>query len=157
MWLVNARTGTAIAADVEFALTRAARRCGLLNRDRLEMSSALALSPCWAIHTAFMRFPIDVLFLDGSGRAVKVVHSLPPWRAAYAAGARTVVELAAGALRSREVAVSDQLLLVGGRGGANPRAIIYPLAIASPVVPHHDHRHVVAWRRMAAERAHVGE
>lgn len=129
MWLVNARTGTAIAADVEFALSRAARRCGLLNRASLDQSSALVLSPCWAIHTAFMRFPIDVLFVDGSGRAVKVVHSLPPWRAACAAGARAVVEFAAGTLRSREVAVSDQLLLVGARGGDDPQAIIHPLAI----------------------------
>jgi uncharacterized protein len=107
--LVNDRTKAAIATDVELAESRAERRRGLLGRDSLDPSAALVLTPCVAVHTAFMRFPIDVVFLDRDGFAVKLVKNLTPWRIAVAARARTVVELAAGSLRRHDVAVGDRL------------------------------------------------
>jgi uncharacterized protein len=107
--LVNERTRTPIATAVELAETRAERRRGLLGRDSLDPSAALWLAPCAAVHTAFMRFPIDVVFLDRDGLAVKLVNNLAPWRIAAAARARTVVELPAGSLRKHAVAVGDRL------------------------------------------------
>jgi uncharacterized protein len=107
--LVNDRTKAAIATVVELAESRAERRRGLLGRDSLDPSAALVLTPCVAVHTAFMRFPIDVVFLDHDGFAVKLVKNLAPWRIAVAARARTVVELAAGSLRRHDVAVGDRL------------------------------------------------
>lgn len=109
--LCNARTGHAIAGTVEFALTRQARRRGLLGRHAIDASAALILSPCKAIHTAFMRFPIDVVFLDGQWRVLRIVFEMPPWRAAIAAGAAAVIELPSGSLRTRDVAVGDGLFL----------------------------------------------
>jgi uncharacterized protein len=109
--LVNDRTRTPIATDVELAETRATRRRGLLGRDRLEPTSAMMLTPCAAVHTAFMRFPIDVVFLDRDGFAVKLVSDLRPWRLAGAAKAHSVVEMAAGSLRRHAVAVGDRLYL----------------------------------------------
>jgi uncharacterized membrane protein (UPF0127 family) len=109
--LVNERTNTPIVTNVELASTRKARRRGLLGRDRLEPTSALMLTPCLAVHTAFMRFSIDVAFLDRDGFAVKLVSDLPPWRMAAAARAHSVVELAAGTLRRHAVALGDRLYL----------------------------------------------
>jgi uncharacterized protein len=107
--LLNTRTGEVLAETVELAHTHGTRRRGLLGRDSLEPSTALVLSPCWAVHTAFMRFSIDVIFLDAQDRVARLVTDLVPWRIAACASARTTVELAAGSLRDRDLAVGDRL------------------------------------------------
>lgn len=112
LMLVDERTREVVAIRVDLATTRRARRIGLLGRDRLDPGAALVLAPCLAIHTAFMRFPIDIAFVDRQGRAVRLVHDLPPWRVAVAARAYAAVELAAGALERHGVDVGDRLELV---------------------------------------------
>ena len=109
--LVNARTGATIAETVEVADTRATRNRGLLGRDRLEPGSALVISPCLAVHTAFMRFAIDVVFVDRDGRVVRIVRDLTPWRMAAAWRAQRVIELPAGELHAHDVRVGDRLYL----------------------------------------------
>jgi uncharacterized protein len=109
--LINERTRGAIATAVELAATRTSRRRGLLGRDRLDPSAAMVLTPCLAVHTAFMRFPIDIVFLDRKGYAVKLVNDVRPWRMAAAARAHTVIELAAGSLRRHAVELGDRLYL----------------------------------------------
>jgi uncharacterized protein len=115
--LVNQRTDAALADRVEVAVTRRDRRKGLLGRTGLETSSALILAPCAAIHTMFMRFDIDAVFVDEMGLAVKVVREMSPWRIAIDPSAHAVVELAAGSLRDRDVNVGDRLYLMqpGGK------------------------------------------
>lgn len=110
--LVHERTREVIATRVELAVTRRARRVGLLGRTRIDDTAALVLAPCLAVHTAFMRFPIDVLFVDRHGRALRVVHELRPWRAAVAPRSYAAIELAAGVLRQRGVTPGDRLELV---------------------------------------------
>lgn len=107
--LVNERTAAIVARHVELATTRAERRKGLLGRDGLNPSAAIMIAPCKAVHTWFMRFPIDVLFVDRDGRAVKIVRDLKPWRMAAATGAHAVVEFAAGSLH--DIAVGDRVVL----------------------------------------------
>jgi hypothetical protein len=107
--LVNERTGAPIATTVERAVTRASRRRGLLGRDRLDPQRALILEPCTAVHTAFMRFAIDVVFVDRDGYALKIVRDVRPWRIALAAGAHAVVEMAAGSLAAGDLVVGDRL------------------------------------------------
>jgi uncharacterized membrane protein (UPF0127 family) len=109
--LVNQRTGSPIAKTVERAMTRATRRRGLLGRDHLDPSCAMMIEPCAAVHTAFMRFAIDVVFLDRDGYAVKIVRDLVPWRIAGAPRARVVVEMAAGSLAQLDLSVGDRLFL----------------------------------------------
>jgi uncharacterized membrane protein (UPF0127 family) len=115
--LVNQRTDEALAERVEVAVTRRDRRKGLLGRSGLESSSAIIIAPCFSIHTMFMRFNIDVVFVDDDGRAVKVVRDMTPWRIAVDPTAHAVIELPAGSLRDRQVAIGDRLylLLPGGR------------------------------------------
>jgi len=116
MALVNQRTDEALADHVEVAVTRRDRRKGLLGRGELASSSALILAPCAAIHTMFMRFDIDAVFVDDDGRAVKVVRDMMPWRIAAQPFAHAVVELPAGSLREGSVEVGDRLYLVDGNG-----------------------------------------
>jgi uncharacterized membrane protein (UPF0127 family) len=112
MALVNVRSGETIASDVQLAVTSAERRRGLLGRDHLAPSAALMLSPCWAIHTAFMRFPIDVVFVDRRGRVVRVVRNLVPWRLAASFRAHSVIEFSGGSLRTRDLRPGDELTLL---------------------------------------------
>ena len=109
--LLHERTGHVIASSVQLALTRRTRRVGLLGHRHLDPTVALVLAPCFTIHTAFMRFPIDVLFMSREGYAVRVVHALKPWRATASIGAYAVVELAAGTLARHSVIAGDRLLL----------------------------------------------
>ena len=109
--LMNERTHERLATSVEIAATRRLRRRGLLGRDRLEDESALLLAPCAAVHTAGMRFSIDVVFVDRQGFAVKIVRALRPWRISLAAGARAVIEMPAGSLRWGQVLPGDRLYL----------------------------------------------
>jgi uncharacterized membrane protein (UPF0127 family) len=114
--LVNQRTDEALAEHVEVAVTRTDRRRGLLGRESLESSSALVLAPCSAIHTMFMHFDIDAVFVDDDGRALKIVQQLAPWRIAVQPFAHAVVELPSGSLRDRQVDIGDRLYLVDGAG-----------------------------------------
>ena len=114
--LVNQRTDEALAHHVEVAVTRKSRRKGLLGRDGLGSSCALVLAPCLAIHTMFMRFDIDAIFVDDVGRAVKVVRRLAPWRIALNTSAHAVVEFPAGSLSDDDVAIGDRLYLVDPSG-----------------------------------------
>ena len=109
--LVHDRTNSVVAAHVEIAATRRARRKGLLGRASLDPASAMLITPCFAVHTIGMRFPIDVAFVDRDGRAVRLVHALKPWRAAAATGAYEVFELAAGRLAACGVREGDRLTL----------------------------------------------
>jgi uncharacterized membrane protein (UPF0127 family) len=63
------------------------------------------------VHTAFMRFAIDIVFVDRQGYAIKIVRNLGPWRIAVAPRAHAVVELAAGSLAQVDVAIGDRLFL----------------------------------------------
>ena len=114
--LRNARSREVIATGVELALTRAERRRGLLHRDAIDPDGALVLAPCHAVHTLFMRFAIDVIFVDRAGCVRRVVRRLEPWRLAASFRAHATIELAAGALDSREVRVGDRLYLASGAG-----------------------------------------
>jgi uncharacterized protein len=115
--LVNQRTDEALAERVEVAVTRRDRRKGLLGRSGLEPASALIIAPCFSIHTMFMRFDIDVVFVDEDGRVVKVVRDMTPWRIAVDPTAHAVVELPAGSLNDRQINVGDRLYLLepGGK------------------------------------------
>ncbi len=99
MRLVEADSGRVIVGDVEMARTTWARFVGLMGRQALDAGAGLWIEPCNSIHMFFMRFAIDVLFLDRQRRVKKVMLNLKPWRISpIVFGARTVVELPAGTL-----------------------------------------------------------
>jgi uncharacterized membrane protein (UPF0127 family) len=114
--LVNERTGATVADSVERAFDSATRRRGLLGRDRLDEGHALVIAPCNSIHMFFMRFPIDVAFVDRGGTIVKGVPALRPWRIAAALRAFAAIELPAGALERTGTRPGDRLAVVPAEG-----------------------------------------
>jgi uncharacterized membrane protein (UPF0127 family) len=86
-----------------------ARMRGLLGRSELPRGEGVLLRPAGSIHTFFMRFPIDAVFVDGEGTVVGVERELSPWRTARRRGARAVLELAAGEADARALAAGQKL------------------------------------------------
>jgi uncharacterized membrane protein (UPF0127 family) len=84
---------------------------GLLGRKSLAPEEGILLRPAGSVHTAFMRFPIDVVFVDREGEVLRIAEAVPPWRTASARGAKAVVELAAGAAAAAGLAPGARLLL----------------------------------------------
>ncbi len=84
---------------------------GLLGRRDLPRGEGILLRPAASVHTWFMRFPIDVVFLDRELRVLKVVPGLGPWRMASGRGARAVLELAAGECERRGLEAGDRLVV----------------------------------------------
>ena len=93
------------------AETPLTRLKGLLGRSRLLSGEGLLIRPTSAIHTCFMRFPIDAVFLDRDLVVVKVVSDLRPWRLAARRGAKSVLELAAGESARRGIRAGERLRL----------------------------------------------
>jgi uncharacterized protein len=87
---------------------------GLLGRGVLEADEGLLLRPVGSIHTMFMRFAIDVVFLDREYGVLKVVENLGPWRFAGARRAKAVLELPAGSA-SRKLQTGERLVIVPNR------------------------------------------
>lgn len=85
---------------------------GLLGRRSLEAGEGLLLRPASAIHTAFMHFAIDAVFLDREGVVVQIAHDLRPWRTAASHGARAVLELPAGSALLFGLEAGERLALV---------------------------------------------
>lgn len=107
----NGTKGLILADRAQRASTFVQRLVGLLGRASLPLGEALLLAPCNAIHTFFMRMPIDVAFLDDEGVIVKQLEALPPWRAtAVYRRARAVLELPAGTLQASGTHEGDRLL-----------------------------------------------
>jgi uncharacterized membrane protein (UPF0127 family) len=93
----NLTRGTLLAAELRLALGPLARLRGLLGRPRLAAEAGLLLRPCTGVHTFFMSYPIDVLFLDAGGQILELRAELAPFRAtALLLEARAVLELAPG-------------------------------------------------------------
>lgn len=74
-----------------------ARFRGLMLKKSLPAGEGLLIDPCTSVHTMFMRFPIDVVFLDRENRVTKVVPALKPLRIAFGNGGKRALELPAGA------------------------------------------------------------
>ncbi|MFP5458565.1 MAG: DUF192 domain-containing protein, partial [Bacteriovoracia bacterium] len=99
MQITHRETGTVIARRVTQATNILSRLLGLMFKKDLGEFDGLLLQPCNSIHTFFMRFPIDVVFLSSSNEVVKVIRAMPPWRFSwlYLRAVKTL-ELRAGTL-----------------------------------------------------------
>lgn len=99
----------------ELADTPLKRMRGLLGRGGVERGEGILLRPAPAIHTCFMRFPIDAVFVDRELEVVAISEKLRPWRFARGKGAHSVIELRAGECSRLHIAEGDRLLLTDPR------------------------------------------
>lgn len=104
------RTGNLIAV-ARVAATDEQRKLGLLNDDPLEPGRGLWIVPCERIHTFGMKFPIDVVFLDGTGRIVYLRKEVDRSQHCAHERASSCLELPAGAVTASGVLVGDRLLV----------------------------------------------
>jgi uncharacterized protein len=108
--LVRNHTREAVLADAaDVADTSAKRRTGLLKHERLEPGDGLWIVPCESVHTFFMKFPIDLIYLDKQRKVRKVRHAVGPWRLSACLPAHSVLELPAGTAKRTGTAVGDVL------------------------------------------------
>lgn len=101
--------GRIVCERVRVADTMGRRLRGLLGRKNLGHDEGMLLRPGFSIHTAFMRFPIDVVFLDAELVVLKIDADVRPFRTASCRGAREVVELRAGECVRRGLVVGDRV------------------------------------------------
>jgi len=106
--LVGAK-GQAVCERCEIADGFFTRGRGLLGRKRLLRGEGLLIKPTWSVHTWFMRFPVDVVFLDRQLRILRVRTHVRPWRAASRFGAHSALELSAGECDRLGLEVGDRL------------------------------------------------
>jgi uncharacterized protein len=105
----NLTRQTVLADMVEVADRATTRRKGLLGRTHLPVGEALWIVPCESVHTFFMRFSIDLVYLDRSKKVRKVRTNVPPWRISICFHAHSVIELAAGSVLASHTSRGDQL------------------------------------------------
>ena len=108
---VSNRTKNEVLADsAELANTPLKRIKGLLGKTGLKQGQGMIITPCSSIHTFFMKFAIDIVFLDKEGNTVAMAHSLPPSRLFGAPfKASLVVELPPGTLSRTRTELNDKI------------------------------------------------
>jgi uncharacterized membrane protein (UPF0127 family) len=107
--VVNLVRGTVLASSVEVADTSRTRRRGLLGRASLSPGEGLWIIPCESVHTLFMRFPIDLIYIDRRKRIRRLRSDVIPWRLSVCFSADSVLELAAGTIRASRTEQGDML------------------------------------------------
>lgn len=105
----NLTRGTLLGDSISVAGTSAKRREGLLTRQSLSDGEGLWIAPCEAVHCFFMKFTIDVVFLDRDNRVVKCRPSLKPWRVSGSWRAHSVLELSEGQIAASGTQPGDQI------------------------------------------------
>lgn len=113
VYRLETEAGEQVAGHVEVADRILSRFVGLMFRDSLAAGHGLAIRPCNSVHMFFMRFPLDVLFVDGNGTVLRVVDSIKPWRAStLVRGAKAAIELPAGTAARAGVAPGTVVRMV---------------------------------------------
>ena len=112
MRAVNGRTGKVLATDVKVANTLFSRMKGLLGKKELPQGEALWIKPCFSVHTFFMQFPIDVLFLDKENQVIAVVSDLTPNRMTRLyTKSFSVLELPVGTIDASEIMIGEKIII----------------------------------------------
>ena len=110
MPIVNLTRSTTLANSVEMADTPRKRMRGLLGRESMKEGNSLVITQCQSIHMFFMKFAIDVVFIDAKNKVVGLQVRIKPfqlspifWKSACA------VELPAGTIEATQTQVGDQI------------------------------------------------
>ena len=111
--LRNPRTDVWLAHQLVAAKGFWHKAKGLLGRRELTSGSGLYIAPCGSIHSFFMQFPFDAIFVDGAWCVLHLIPAMPPYRISpIVRGARGVIELPAGTIEASETRVGDTLEFV---------------------------------------------
>ena len=110
MCYVSDAEGKTIISHCEIADTYFRRLIGCLGKKHLEWDTGMLIEPCHSVHTCFMRFPIDVLFLDSDKKVIHIIENMLPWKfSPLVKYSKYVIELPAGKIRECGIDLSHQL------------------------------------------------
>jgi uncharacterized protein len=113
MRLINQTKNIILAEDVFLAKTPLGRIKGLLGRKVFLSDQAIILDPCNSVHTFFMRFPIDIIFVDKDYKIIQILPELKPNKISRIYwNSRRVIELPVGRLNLTDTQAQDQLQLL---------------------------------------------
>lgn len=114
--IFNLTQNTLLAKNVILADTSLKRIIGLLGKTGLKEKEALVILPCKQVHTFFMRFSIDILFLDKENKVIAALSNFKPCRVTpLYFSALLAIELPAGIIESSRTVVGDEISLNFGR------------------------------------------
>lgn len=106
----NETRGAVLADRAQVARSWWSRGWGLLGRSKLTEGEGLVIDPCSSVHTWFMRFPIDLVYVDRSGTVLKTEMAVPPYRfSAVFRGHASVIELPAGIVERTKTQPGDRV------------------------------------------------
>lgn len=115
MQAINITQKKALANALSVADTVLATLVGLLGKRNLGPGEGLWLVPCQSIHTMWMRFPIDVIFLDNGKTVIYMIEKMKPFRISkHVSRARSVIELPACTIASTQTRLGDQIEITEG-------------------------------------------
>jgi uncharacterized membrane protein (UPF0127 family) len=110
MVVKNISRNTLLAEKCILARTFFSRLLGLQFKKNLPSGCGLLITPCKSIHTFFMRFPIDAVFVDKNNTVLHIREGIKPWRVSKVVlDARSVLELPNGAVSATGTKVGDKL------------------------------------------------
>ena len=107
--VLNLTRNTVLATCMEVADSGPKRNKGLLGREGLSSGEGLWIIPCEAVHTFWMRFSIDLVYLARKKRIKKLSRQVPPWRLSACLTAHSVLELPPGTIRNTATERGDAL------------------------------------------------
>ena len=107
--ITNKTRNTVLGDRIDVADSSAKRRTGLLKHDGLKRGEGLWITPCESVHTFFMKFPIDLVYIDREKRVKKVRDTMVAWRMSACFSAHSIIELPAGVVKETGTIAGDQL------------------------------------------------
>jgi uncharacterized protein len=109
--IINKTKNVSLAEKAALADTILSRLVGLLGRSSILPQEALVITQCRSIHMFFMRFAIDVIFIDKEKRAVGLVKRIKPFcLSPYFFKARAAIELPEGVIENTKTSLGDEIV-----------------------------------------------
>ena len=113
MIIRNVTKNTILADECLAAESFASRFMGLMGRNSIASGGGLLIVPCNSIHMFFMKFPIDIVFLNKGSKVVYIIEGIRPWKVSkLVRNAHSVLELPSGTIKTCLTEVGDELEMV---------------------------------------------
>ncbi len=107
--IISRDKGTLISSKTRIASGFWPRLKGLMFDKAMDEKEALIFHNAQAIHTSFMRFAIDIVFLDKSNRIIKIYEAVKPWKMVFCPHSALTIELPAYRAKRRSLGIGDTL------------------------------------------------
>ena len=110
MKLINKNNGKILADNLKIADNFFKRLQGLLGKNSFNEGDGLHIIPCTSIHSFFMKFRFDAIFLNKNNEIVYLIQNMPAWRVSKICfSGYSVVELPSGVIKETEISIGDVL------------------------------------------------